>query len=201
MSSHTTMPKSPNTDRQTKAKTVNPMIVAAYSRAISEMTLLVISLAAVFGHIRQWSRDGSLMRPAAFQSLRQSLFIDSVFVAPFRRCFCDACNGDHAIAQLVSVLFSLRGPTTVTRLVVPVFVWVAINRMFRRGFRTHVCHEIGKGMTPTIAHTNTTRPIAKIITRARIVATGLNGRPRRVFAGYGLFVAWHQSDFTLAGVI
>jgi hypothetical protein len=105
----------------------------------------------------------------------------------------ESCSGHHAKLIAIDVkqsnsrsvcgLLQWCRPSAITRLIIPVPIGEAIQRMLRRWLRSHVRQEIFERCLPARADLNPASAISRVVIDARTRATTSHALPSVVFLG------------------
>ena len=125
--------------------------------------------------------NGLTERFAAFQALMKRSVVDAVFARPRGECLCSTVIVNQPVRSHIVHLLSLRRPSTISRFVMSIGV-NAVNRMLRRGPRSHVGIEGTEVVTPSFAHRYPSAAVVMKNFRVRVVAPLDHARPYPVFA-------------------
>lgn len=123
------------------------------------------------------TRKSTMQRDTSAQSLMEGRHADAVLPRPFGERPCDAVKGHVSRRTFVTRLFRDRGPSHIPRLVVPVVVWEAVDRMLRRRTRPDIRKERLKGVAPAVAHANATAAIQMEVGPVWVIAPTFNALP------------------------
>ena len=102
---------------------------------------------------------------------------------------------DDFIKSNISCLLYGRFPAAVFRFIVSVVVDTP-NRMFSRGSFAHVCKEVFKAVSPSVAHRNPALPIAWVLWIIGAITAKFEFCPRMVFRSSGHTVGQLKSIFS-----
>jgi len=112
--------------------------------------------------------------------VRNSIAVNAKASAPVRNGVGLAVKRDLADSGFVVVLINPRRPLAVARLVMA-FAVDSLNRVLRRGARSHVLHEGGKRVEPSVADINASLSVPRMRTDS---ATLAHGSPDVVFRSF-----------------
>ena len=92
--------------------------------------------------------------PTLGDSGLERLLLEPFFSGPIAQAHCLVFKRDHDVKTGVACLLSARGPSTVSRLIIPI-VFDALNRMTRGWSGSHVLVKGSKTFPPRITNDNT----------------------------------------------
>lgn len=101
--------------------------------------------------------------------------------SPFGDRRCDVTNRNPTVASSVSRLFFSCRPADVARLVVPIVIWVAVERHSRRAW-ADICQKRFETVTPFLAHPYATAAVVFVNLKILIVAALFSSSPGSIFA-------------------
>ncbi len=124
--------------------------------------------------------DRIFNRPTSCQSRSKRTNINSGVCAPVLQAQSFPFVCQHHIISPVAILLATSSPSGIARLVIPFFVWIAINAVPERWSLTHVLQKCLKRISPPCAHLNAFQTILLVAFNETIVASLLHHAPRTV---------------------
>ncbi len=118
--------------------------------------------------------------PSNTETIRQRLQRDAVFARPFAQRLRNALEGHESSDPTIGLLFSLRGPAAISRLIVFVVV-DAFDRCVRWS-RSHICVEQFERVFPAVAHRDAAASVVSKLFNVGIEAAALGSLPTLIFS-------------------
>lgn len=123
-------------------------------------------------------------RPSVKESPSECVLVDADSLPPSRQCMRFVIVGHKFIAPSIASLLFWGSPTTISRFIISIFVWVAIQCVNIARRFAHIGQEVFKRVQPSIANSYSTTAVIVIIAVTRVKTSFFHAAPRFVYSRF-----------------